>query len=229
MLALAIDTSGNIAGLALATENELITELCFRHKMDLLRRLIPNIDKLISDAEKSRCDLDGIIISLGPGSFTGLRIGMAAAKSIAHVLGKPIVGIPTLDVLAYGASPACPKSIVTAIYARPGDVFWALYRCDNGEVSKVVEDNASTVEEMIASAKLEAQVVFCGDGAERNREAIESEFGPSAILPDWFNSPRPAILATLGLKRLTTDDCDDVFKIEPRYIRKPTPVVRIEK
>ena len=228
MLALAIDTSGNTAGLALATENKLINEISFSHKMDMLRRLMPNIDKLFSDAGMSRADLDGVIISLGPGSFTGLRIGMAAAKSIAHVLGKPLVSVPTLDVLANGAMPMCPRSIVAAIHARPGDVFWALYRCENAELIKVIDDNASSVEEMIAAAKQETQVVFCGDGAQRNREAIDAEFGSACILKEEFNSPNPAILAVLGLKRLTIGDYDDTFKIEPRYVRKPTPVIRNE-
>lgn len=236
MIALAIDTSGSVAGLALATEDKLINEISFAHKMDMLRRLVPSIDKLFSDVRMSRADLDGVIISLGPGSFTGLRIGMAAAKSLAHVLGKPIVGIPTLDVLAHGAVSACPKSIVAAIHARPGDIFWALYRCESEGLVKAVDDNASTIEEMFTiirsldprSSNLDP-VLFCGDGAERNREAIEAEFGAESIMQEEYNSPKPAILAALGLKRLTIGDYDDTFKIEPRYVRKPTPVIRNEE
>jgi tRNA threonylcarbamoyladenosine biosynthesis protein TsaB len=112
MLALAIDTSGDVAGLALATESKILAELSFRQKMDLLKRLVPNIDRILADSGKTRADLDGIIISLGPGSFTGLRIGMTTAKSIAQVLEKPVAGVPTLDVLAKGAA-ACPRSIAT--------------------------------------------------------------------------------------------------------------------
>lgn len=251
MIALAIDTSGSVAGLALATEDKLINEISFAHKMDMLRKLVPCIDKLFSDVRMSRADLDGVIISLGPGSFTGLRIGMAAAKSLAHVLGKPIVGIPTLDVLAHGAvgptllsgnaGQECPtyhvpQSIVAAIHARPGDIFWALYRCESEGLVKVVDDNASTVEEMFAvirsldpRSSILNPLIFCGDGAERNREAIESEFGAESIMQEEYNSPKPAVLAALGLKRLTIGDYDDTFKIEPRYVRKPTPVIRIEQ
>jgi tRNA threonylcarbamoyladenosine biosynthesis protein TsaB len=228
MLALAIDTSGDIAGIALATEAKLISEISFGHKMDLLRRLMPNIDRLISDAGKSQADLDGIVISLGPGSFTGLRIGMAAAKSIAHVLKRPIAGIPTLDVLACGASAVCPKSIAAAIHARPGEVFWALYRCNSGHVKRLTEDRASSVEDMIRLARQETEIVFCGDGAERNREALEAEFGRASVLDEWFHAPRAAILASLGIQRLLRGDSDDVFSLVPEYVRKPTPVVRVE-
>lgn len=229
MLALAIDTSGDTAGLALAAESKIVTELIFRQKMDLLKRLMPNIDGILTDAGKQKNELDGIIISLGPGSFTGLRIGMTAAKSIAHVLGRPIAGISTLDVLAHGASAACPRSIATLIHARPGDVFWALYRFENGKLTKIVDDTASTVEEMIESAKHEAEIVFCGDGSEKNRELLAGEFGAGSILPEWFNAPRPSVLARLGINRLMNNDADDLFTLVPSYIRRPTPVVRLEK
>ncbi|HOM72947.1 MAG TPA: tRNA (adenosine(37)-N6)-threonylcarbamoyltransferase complex dimerization subunit type 1 TsaB [Armatimonadota bacterium] len=228
MLALAIDTSTDIAGLALATEDKLISELSFRHKMDLLQRLMPNVDRLISDAGMKQSDLDALVVSLGPGSFTGLRIGMAAAKSIAHVLGKPIIGVPTMDVLAESAAAACPKSIVTAIHARPGDVFWSLFRCEAGKLAKVVEDEASTVEEMLERACQEDQVVFCGDGVERNRAIIEQKCGPDSILPQWYHFPRASVLVSLGIRRLLRGESDDLFSLTPRYVRKPTPVIRLE-
>jgi tRNA threonylcarbamoyladenosine biosynthesis protein TsaB len=228
MLALAIDTSGDVAGLALATESKILAELSFRQKMDLLKRLVPNIDRILADAGKTRAELDGVIISLGPGSFTGLRIGMTTAKSIAQVLGKPIAGVPTLDVLAEGAAAACPRSIATLIHARPGDVFWALYRWEDGKLLKTVEDTASTVEEMIETAKQEKEIVFCGDGAEKNREALSSAFGEGSVLPEWFNVPRPSILSKLGVDRLMKNDTDDLFSLVPRYVRRPTPVVRLE-
>ncbi|MEN6372283.1 MAG: tRNA (adenosine(37)-N6)-threonylcarbamoyltransferase complex dimerization subunit type 1 TsaB [Armatimonadota bacterium] len=229
MLALAIDTSGDVAGLALATESKFLTELSFRQKMDLLKRLVPNIDRILTDAGKSRAELDGVIIALGPGSFTGLRIGMATAKSIAQVLGRPVAGVPTLDVLAEGAAAACPRSIATLIHARPGDVFWALYRWEDGKLQKVVEDTASTVEEMVDVAKKEKKIVFCGDGAARNHGLLASTFGEESILPEWFNTPRPSILAKLGIDRLVKNDTDDLFGLVPRYVRRPTPVIRLEK
>lgn len=228
MLALAIDTSGDVASVTLATESGPISELTFRHKMDLLQRLMPNIDSLLADVGKSPRDLDGIIASLGPGSFTGLRIGVAAAKSIAYTLGKPIVGVSTLDVLAHGASAACPRTIVSMIHARPGEVFWAMYRCEAGTLKRVTEDRAITVDDLVSQVKIEDQVAFCGDGAERNRSALEVEFGSSAVLDQWYNTPRGAVLASLGFRRFSGGDFDDAATLTPTYVRRPTPVVRLE-
>ena len=226
MLLLAIDTSGDIASLALATEETLVTELDFRHKMDLLKRLMPNIERIVTDSGKLASDLDGIVISLGPGSFTGLRIGMAAAKSLAHVLDKPIVGIKTLDLLAHGASAAYPKSIIPLIHARPGEVFWAIYDSQNGVVNKVTEDKLSPLEDVIEEVK-KKDGVFCGSGAERNRDVLAAEFGKSSILDDWFNIPHGSVLAVLGIERLARGDSDDVMSIAPNYIQKPTPTIRL--
>lgn len=228
MPALAIDTSGDVASIALATENGLISELNFSHKMDLLRRLMPNVDRLVSDAGRSRADIDAVVTGLGPGSFTGLRIGVAAAKAIAYALGKPIVGISTLDVLAEGASAACPKFVVPLVHARPGEVFWARYGCASGTVERLTKDRASTVDDLISEVRQDGEIVFCGDGADRNRAALEAEFGPSCILDRWFDVPRAAVLATLGIRRLLRGEVDDAFTLAPTYVRRPTPVVRLE-
>ncbi len=228
MLVLAIDTSGDVSGIALANEKQTISELHVLHRMDLLRRLMPNIDYLLKDAKKTRSDLEGIVISLGPGSFTGLRIGMAAAKSMSQVLHLPIVGISTLDVLAHSATAANPKSIAALIHARLNEVFWALYRNESGTIERLTEDAVSTVEEMISRARAEESVVFCGDGAERNRAFLEAQFGLSSVLDEWYNWPRAAVLAKLGIRRLLAGHSDDLFQLEPEYVRKPTPVIRLE-
>lgn len=228
MLVLAIDTSGDIGSIALATEKHLVSEFNFRNKMDLLRRLIPNIDRLVSDAGKSKSELDGIVISLGPGSFTGLRIGMAAAKGLAHVLDRPIVGVSTLDALAHGASAAAPKSIVAVIHSRPKEAYWALYKSDSGAIHRATEDEMSPIADIVARAKQEEQVVFCGEGAERNRDCFEAEFGTGSVLDESYNHPRAFVIARLGIRRLELGDSDDVMTIAPSYVQRPTPVVRLD-
>ena len=153
---------------------------------------------------------------------------MAAAKGIAYVLDRPIVGVSTLDVLAEGASAAGHGSVAALVHARPGEVFWALYRCEGADVKRVTEDQVSTVEDVIGTASGEARVVFCGSGAEGNRQVLEDRFGPGSVLAPWFNTPRASVLASLGLRRLLQGEPDDVESLVPSYVRRPTPVVRLE-
>ncbi len=228
MLALAIDTSGDMSAVALATENQLVSEFNFRNKMDLLRRLMPNVDRIVSDAGKTQSDIDAVVISLGPGSFTGLRIGMAAAKGIAQALDRPIVGVSTLDVLAHGASLAAPRPVAALIHAKPGDVYWALYRFVEGVLVRSTEDAVVPLGDVVAHVHDEDGVLFVGDGSERSRTALELQFGPGAVAPEWLNYPRGAVLARLGIDKILAGEVDDVMKIAPSYVQRPTPVIRLE-
>lgn len=227
MLALAIDTSGDVAGIALGTEETLIAELHFRHKMDLLRRLMPNVRSMISDAGLSVSDLEGMVLSLGPGSFTGLRIGASAAKSLAYALGKPIVGLPTLDVIARGLLPynglVCPM-----IHAKPGEVYAALYALEGTTVRKEMPEAALPVHEVLERLKEHGvgSVLFAGDGARRNTETLATA---GVLAPPDHDFPRALTLLRMGIERLSDGDVDDVFSLAPLYVRHPTPEIRLER
>src|SRR5512136_810025 len=103
MLILALDTSGDVCTTAILNGTALVAQTVFRHRMDLLQRLAANVKWLLDDAGLSVQDVDAIAIALGPGSFTGLRIGVTTAKGLAYATGKKIVGLPTLDAIAGGA------------------------------------------------------------------------------------------------------------------------------
>jgi tRNA threonylcarbamoyladenosine biosynthesis protein TsaB len=221
MLILAIETSGDLAGLALADEHKTIAEHAFSHRMNLLRRLVPNIELLLQTTGKTRKDINGVVISLGPGSFTGLRIGMATAKAIAFVREIPIVGVSTLQVLAEGAG---GELVVPLIHARAGEVFWAIF--ERGQ--RLTEDSVSKVEDVIYFCRSVGEVVFCGDGAEKNRQIIEDTLGAGSVLGNEYAHPKAGVLAALGVARLTRGESDDVDSIVPSYVKRPTPVLRME-
>jgi tRNA threonylcarbamoyladenosine biosynthesis protein TsaB len=231
MLALAIDTSGDLASITLARENALVAELTFRHKMDLLRRLMPCVDDLIKDAGVEKSAIEGVVVSVGPGSFTGLRIGVAAAKSIAYGLGRPLAGVHTLDVLAHGA-PASSGLVVPLMHARPGEVYCAIYRKSaDGTLERLSPDRALAVEDLVEEIKgmSESSVVFCGDGSLRNRDAIQTQIDGAVFSPSWFNSPRGSVLAALGLGRLLRGEVDDPLTLVPHYVKRSTPEIRAEQ
>lgn len=230
MLALAIDTSGDLAGITLARDDSLVAEHTFRHKMDLLRRLMPEIDRMFTGTGTDKSAIDVVVVSTGPGSFTGLRIGVATAKSIAFALGKPIVGIPTLEVLA-AAFDGCSSLIVPMIHARPGEVYNAIFKAHGGRVKRLTEDRALEIRSLISEIRSHSteKVLFCGDGALRNRSVIEEELPEASVFSRWSDHPDGYILARLGLDRLQNDDIDDPVSLVPHYVKRSTPEIRAEQ
>lgn len=223
---LAIDSSQEICTLALGRDSQLVAEYHFAHKMNLLRRLLPNIDAMLTDTGVEKADLDGVVVSLGPGSFTGLRIGVTIAKSLAYVLGKPIIGIGTLDAMAHGVATEDGGLVCPMIFARADEVYWSLF--DSGTL--VTDYAVATVNEVMdILADVGKPVRFVGSGARRNWDAISTRMRDQATLaPDWNDFARGAALIELGSRRLSAGDVDDAMILSPVYVRKPTPVVKLE-
>lgn len=221
MLTIAIDSSQEICALALGRDSAVVAEYHFAHKMNLLRRLLPNIEIMLTDAELTTSDLDAVILALGPGSFTGLRIGGTIAKSLAYVLGKPIVGIGTLDAMARGAAPAEGAIICPMIFARADEVYWSLF--DSTAGTQVSDYAVSIIGDVLDSLAARGERVrFCGTGARRNWETIAARMGGSAtIAPPWADYTRGAALIDLGVRRLTAGQVDDAMTLNPLYVRKP--------
>jgi len=223
---IAIDSSQDICTLALGRDTKIAAEYHFAHKMNLLRRLLPNIDAMLADTGVEKEALEGVVVSLGPGSFTGLRIGVTIAKSLAFVLGKPIVGIGTLDAMAHGVMADEDQLVCPMIFARADEAYWSLF-----ESGKRVTDYAVSpvAEVMDALQKRSGRVRFVGSGARRNWKAISARMGDQAMLsPSWNDFARGAALLDLGSRRISAGDVDDAMTLSPLYVRKPTPVVRLE-
>jgi len=221
MLTIAIDSSQEICALALGRDSAVVAEYHFAHKMNLLRRLLPNINAMLSDAGVDKAEIDGVMVALGPGSFTGLRIGVTIAKSLAYVLGKPIVGIGTLDAMARGVSPVEDALICPMIFARADEVYWSLFDSCAGDRRNHYA--VSPVEEVLdVLAAKGGRVRFVGTGARRNWDAISARMGNQATLaPAWNDFTRGAALIDLGAQRLMAGQVDDAMTLSPLYVRKP--------
>ncbi len=221
---IAIDSSQEICTIALGQDTKIVAEYHFAHKMNLLRRLLPNVDAMLSDAGVEKAGLEGVVVSLGPGSFMGLRIGVTIAKSLAWVLGKPIAGVGTLDAIAHGMTHG-DEIVCPMIFARADEAYWSLFKC--GE--RVAEYAVGPVSEALNALSEQDRVRFVGSGARRNWEAISQRLGKRATLaPEWHDFARGAALIELGNRRLAAGDADDAMTLSPLYVRKPTPVVRLE-
>lgn len=218
MKILAIETSTLLGGVAVMDEGTLIAEIRLNVKTTHSERLMIGIDSALRLANMKITDIDVYSISIGPGSFTGLRIGLSTVKGFAFATGKPVVAVPTLDAFAwnfpFSAYPVCPM-----LDARKKEVYTALYEWDGEGFKKVVPELSIRPEEFIRDIK--GPVVFAGDGVRLYREIILSIKGNEAIfVPPQSDIPSASSVAFLGYKKAIRGEFSDPLTLTPFYIRK---------
>ncbi|XQY92129.1 tRNA (adenosine(37)-N6)-threonylcarbamoyltransferase complex dimerization subunit type 1 TsaB [Metabacillus sp. HB246100] len=217
MNVLAIDTTNHVLGVALVNNDgtvigEYITNLKKNHSV----RAMPAIEKLMADCDLKPNQLGKIVIATGPGSYTGVRIGVSIAKTMAWALNIPIVGVSSLEGLA--ASGRYFDGVVCPIFdARRGQVYTGLYQYNEDELECVEEDQNLLFSEWLTNLKARNRpVLFVGQDVNLHKELIVSLLGDLACFgPETMHNPRPSELATLGIKKEATD----VHSLVPNYIR----------
>ena len=148
MKVLAIDSSGVTASVAVADDNNIISEFTVNNRQTHSQTLLPMLDKAVQMSEIPLEDIDAIAVASGPGSFTGLRIGSATAKGLGLALKKPVIPVPTLDGLAYRA--ACYNGIICPLMdARRNQVYTAAYHMDNGKLVNIIEQKAVNISDIL--------------------------------------------------------------------------------
>ena len=204
--------------------------------MDLSRRLMPNIISLLKDCGLDLKDVEAIGVSLGPGSFTGLRIGVVTAKTLAQVLGVPISGIVSLDLLAHQFDYLVQAVVCPLIKVRRAEVYYAFFRADRGSIQRISDYDAGPIEKVMEFAKGAlptkagaAEVIFCGDALLENLDALRQALGNVVVpAPPWLSYPKASILAQSALENVTQGKADDPLSLAPFYIRRSAPEMRLE-
>ena len=216
MKILGLDTSTPIGSVGLIDGEALVAE----HTLNILKahssRLMPAIDQVLKWANLTVHELDGFAVGIGPGSFTGMRIGVSTVKTLCYSLGKPIVGVSTLAAIAYNLrytdGPICP-----ILDARKDEVYGAVFQ-GGQRFSRVSADLCAPIESLLD--RIEKPGAFVGDGLRRYRATVQERFGKAAIFADAiFNAPRGASIARIGSERLLNGESDDYFSLTPNYIR----------
>ena len=180
MKMLAMDTSSDVASVAVTEDGRLLGEYTMNNKKKThSQKLMVMIDALLKDIEVDIKEIDLFAVSHGPGSFTGLRIGVATAKGLAHACQKPIIGISTLEALAYNL-PFCEHIIVPVMDAGKNRVYAASYIWDEG-FRTLGEPEAMTIEECVESCGDLLETVFVGDGAAVHMDYIKEKLGDKAF------------------------------------------------
>lgn len=220
MKVLGIDTASNVATVAIIDGDKMVCEYSLNHKKTHSQKLMPLISELFAACEMDILDIDVIATSIGPGSFTGLRIGIATAKALAHALDKPLVGVSTLEAMAYNL-PYCEHIITPIMDARRSQVYTAIYRwCDASPIT-LQPPQALAIEELYGILlKYQEKVVFIGDGVAVHKEYLTNVFGKRALFATAAcNMQRAASVAVLGALKAQCGDTVSYTQLLPEYLR----------
>jgi tRNA threonylcarbamoyladenosine biosynthesis protein TsaB len=222
---LAIDSATPVAGLALLNNQKVICEEFINYKKTHSETLMPGVNRILHDCELTPNDLDVIAVTIGPGSFTGLRIGLATAKGLSMACGKPLVGISTLDVLAhnivFSSNLVCPL-----LDARKQEVYTAFFAADGDIPQRLTPDLACSPQDMaartrdMALATGKSHIILLGDGFYPYEEYFREYFKEDLqVAPGSLMLPRAAALGSLAWQRAKNNDFDDAFTLRPVYVR----------
>ncbi|MGW8194027.1 MAG: tRNA (adenosine(37)-N6)-threonylcarbamoyltransferase complex dimerization subunit type 1 TsaB [Desulforhopalus sp.] len=196
----------------------VVASVCLTGKVTHSRRLIRAIDLLSREAAIDMQEIAGIAVSLGPGSFTGLRIGMATAKGLAAATGKPLFGVSTLDTLA-GQCTESSRLICSVLDARKKEVYSAFYRCNAEGIAQRVGEMAVMGPDRLAAA-IEEPVLMVGDGAAAYRDLFTRLLGKQVhFAPSHLHTPSAATLGMIAAEKFIADDSLDIAEAVPIYIR----------
>ncbi|HSL12487.1 MAG TPA: tRNA (adenosine(37)-N6)-threonylcarbamoyltransferase complex dimerization subunit type 1 TsaB [Actinomycetota bacterium] len=219
MIVVGIDTSTPQISVAIGSEREILgrIQISGRARQETVT---PALRQLLEWTGVELSHVGGFAVGVGPGLFTGLRVGVETAKTLAQVVRSPIVGLVSLDVLAYAVR-FTPRKIVAVIDARRGEVFWAAYRQVPGGVMRqtpyAVARPDALVAELMASSE---EVLLVGDGAMLYREQLE-ELGADAEFASAASAhPDAAQLVELAVPRFLREEHDRLFEVVPLYLRR---------
>ena len=180
--------------------------------------LMPSIDDLLVKVGLTPQNLNGLIVALGPGSFTGIRIGLAVVKGLAQCLDIPIVGVPTLEAMATQL-PYLREDICPLVTSRKGEVFTALFRWDaNCSLVRCKKDTCLKINEL--SSIIENKTVFIGNDFNSQGPILQKQFDEKGVLaPANLWNCKASSFAMLGLKKLLKSDSENLEELAPIYLR----------
>lgn len=225
MKILAVDTATRSCSVALTVGDRLAAEMTTTRKETHSRHLMGMIDTVLRTTGMAATDVDGFAVTRGPGSFTGLRIGISTVKGLALASGKPLAGISGLEALAR-QFPFSTRLICPILDARKGEVYAARYQVTGDGIREVMGERA--VPPIEAVSGIDRPCIFLGDGALLYRDLIsENTEAPAWFAPPGFHTLRASIVAFAAGPTLERGDADPPAALTPRYLRKSDAELRL--
>ena len=228
MIVLGIATATPRVGCAVGGVEGVLAEFGSTHGPRHVEALVPAIEFTCRQAGIALREISVVAVDIGPGLFTGLRVGIAAAKAMATALRVPMIGMSSLDLLAYPLRFA-PRVVVPVVDARRGEVFWAPYRHVPGGIQRMAEPASSTPAAL--AAELEAlgeEVLLAGDGALRHAGELASSAAVE-VAGVGHAHPTAGALVELAHPRAVREEFVTPAEIRPLYLRKPDAEINWER
>lgn len=219
MLVLGLETSTPQSSVCLANDRGVVATATLARGQAHGEFVAPAIGFCLERAGLAVRDVSGVAVSLGPGLYTGMRVGIATAQTLAHARRLPVVGLASLDLLAFGVSHV-RRLICSVIDARRGELFWAFYRSAPRGVQRTAEFRVGPASKLAGELEANADdVLAVGDGALANRALLEST--GTEIASPLFAHPSAAALCELALPRFLREETQRAEDLRPIYLRRP--------
>lgn len=218
MKILGVDTSTKIASIAVIDEEKVLGEYTLNQEMSHSENLIPMIKELLNNLYINIEDIDMYSVAIGPGSFTGLRIGVAAVKSLAHLFNKPIVGISTLEGMAYNLPHN--EIVIPMIDARRDRVYTGVYSWENGVLKTIKADDVVEMNTLLEDLKKYDSISVNGDGSILHKDRLRENLKQVKFSTKAQNICKATSICELALIRFQNHDLDNYFTLAPDYLRE---------
>lgn len=211
---LAVDTSTTQVGLALYDEHQVVGEMMWTSKQHHTTQLAASVSDLLNRCDVSMSIIQALGVAIGPGSFTSLRVGLSLVKGIAFAKNIPVIGIPTLDVIA-AVQPLDKKPLISVLQAGRTRLAFSLYKSDKKQWQVEGEIRSGTVDELLS--QIEESTIVAGELTSEQRNKISKNKKISLASPVNCMK-RPAVLAELAWARWQNNQVDDVATLAPIYL-----------
>jgi len=214
---LAIDTSSDNASLALLQGDAVLAEANWRCEQNHTVELMPHLARLLEEAKADIKSISCVIVARGPGSFNGLRVGISTAKGLTFSLGIPVIGVSSLEEVAYEhAGSGLP---VCAIFnAGRGEIAAAIYQRQDNKWRQLVAEHITTIDALCS--EIAAKTIFCGEFSSQVAGELKKQLKENAVIAAT-GPHRARLLAELGRQRFDAGNYDNVATLQPLYLRRP--------
>lgn len=226
MKILAIDTSSKICSVAVLEDTDLIIEKHIENELTHSQKLMPMVDKILKETKLTLADFDLFVCSVGPGSFTGVRIGVSTIKAFCDVTNVKVASVSSLESLAYNTLDSNYKNdanlVLSIIDAKNDNVYYGLFERKNDIFTPIEELGAKNIDEMIEILKKyhSSPILFVGDGAEKHQYHLLKHFKKSTFVEDKYNKQTSTSVGKAGFNHYLQGNIGDSNFITPIYLRK---------